>query len=286
MWKEKQIEEYFNSGAYSSKVNRDLDYMRQSYQEDVDNNGILIDKEGFCKQSYKGRSGDDLGNVEIRGQKYQRPMSALISPSYGYSFRQRPITAPGLKVQVKHMMRIDENAAMISVPYHSETKYWRNTKKFDKTNQNVIRNDSTLKKESLVGESENLNIEEEEETKNQNMIDKQIVKNRSFQPIQSQERNQINDRDIEQMTEGAQIKGRSMPQQKGFKHSSLQIYDNLTDIMKLINGQTYTKSPVIVKTKPQGLRPQSAINKQQKVSQRYRPIGGKVSLIAVRGFQL
>lgn len=31
------------------------------------------------------------------------------------------------------MIKIDENEEIISAPYHSETKYWRNTKKYDKT---------------------------------------------------------------------------------------------------------------------------------------------------------
>ncbi|CAD8115483.1 unnamed protein product [Paramecium sonneborni] len=291
MWKDIQIKQYSDSGRQGKKRNHGLYNMRQSFEEDADNNGILLDKEGLWRQTYKERREQDQDNIEITPKRYMRPMSALISPSDGFSSRQRPITALGQKVQGKKMLKIDENAEMISVPYHSETKYWRNTKKFDKTNQNVIRNHSALQRVSLGGESENYNIEEEE-AKNQNLIEKQIMKNRLFSPIQSQGKHQINDRDIEQMTEGfyehvALIKGsRNIPKKKGFKHSNLQIQDNLTDIMRLIKEQTYTKSPLIVKTKPYGKRTQSAVNKQQKVNQRYRTISGKAQLRAVRGFQL
>ncbi|CAD8211078.1 unnamed protein product [Paramecium pentaurelia] len=277
MYKEKQVEEYFYPTMHNKKQN---DYLRQSLQEDWNNYGIQKSKEGFLKQTFKARSEQQQEDLEIGPKKSTRPMTALISPSHSYSSRQRPITAPGLNVQVKHMMKIDENEEMISVPYHSETRYYKNTKKLDKTNQNYIRNHTTLKKLSLEGESEIYNIEEEE-AKNQNMIEKQTIKSSLFSPMQSEQ---------QQLTGGLHqnatiIKG-TQSQQKLFKHSSLQIYDNLVEIMKLINGQTYTKSPVIVKTKPQGLRPQSAVNKQIKVSQRYRPVSGKVQSITVRGYQL
>ncbi|CAD8107212.1 unnamed protein product [Paramecium primaurelia] len=276
MKKGKKIEEPFDIAIHYKKQN---EYLRYSFQENLDNYG-------FQKQSQREQEQE---NIEITPKKSMRPMSAYTSFSQGFSSRQRPITAPGLNLQVKHMMKINENEEMISAPYHSETKYWRNTKKFDKTNQNVIRNHSALQKVSLGGDSEIYNIEEEE-TKNQNMMEKQIIKNRLFSPMQGQPKHQINDRDIQYLTEGfyqhvALIKG-TQPQQKTFKHSNLQICDNLVDIMKLISGQTYTKSPVVYKTKPQGLRPQSAVNKQGKVNQRYRPVSGKVQSIAIRGFQL
>ncbi|CAK67003.1 unnamed protein product (macronuclear) [Paramecium tetraurelia] len=286
MQKEKQVEEYFYPVMYRKKQH---EYLRQSLQEDYHNYGIWKTKEGLQKQAFKARREQEQEDIEIGPQKSIRPMTALISPSHSYSSRQRPITAPGLNVQVKHMMKIDENEAMISVPYHSEAKHFRNTKTLDKSNlfcisyqianQKVIRNNSTLKKVSLEGESE-IYVIEDEEAKNQNIIEKQTVKSSLFSPKQSEQ----------QLTGGFHqnttiIKG-AQHQQRLFKHSSLQIYDNLAEIMKLINGQTYTKSPVIVKTKPQGLRPQSAVNKQVKVSQRYRPVSGKVQSITVRGIQL
>ncbi|CAD8200719.1 unnamed protein product [Paramecium octaurelia] len=275
MRKGKKTEEHFDIAIHYKKQQ---EYLRYSLQENIDNQGLQ-------KQSFREQEQE---NIEITPKKQMRPLSAYTSLSQGFSSRQRPITAPGLNLQVKHMMKINENEEMVSAPYHSETKYWRNTKKFDKTNQNVIRNHSALKKVSLGCESEFYNIEEEE-TRNQNMIEKQIIKNRLFSPMQSYEKHQINDRDIQYLTEGfyqhvALIKG-TQPQ-KTFKHSNLQICDNLVDIMRLINGQTYSKSPVVVKTKPKGLRPQSAVSKQVGVSQRYRPVSGKMQSIAIRGFQL
>ncbi|CAD8208449.1 unnamed protein product [Paramecium octaurelia] len=277
MQKGKQVEEYFYPVMHNKKQH---EYLRQSLQEDCHNYGNQKTKEGFQKQTFKARREQEQEDIEIGPQKSIRPMTALISPSHSYSSRQRPITAPGLNVQVKHMMKIDENDAMISVPYHSEAKHFRNTKTGDKTNQNVIRNHSTLKKVSLEGESE-IYVIEDDEAKNYNIIEKQTVKSSLFSPKQSEQ--QLTGGGFHQNT--TILKG-GQHQQRLFKHSSLQIYDNLVEIMKLINGQTYTKSPVIVKTKPQGLRPQSAVNKQIKVSQRYRPVSGKVQSITVRGIQL
>jgi hypothetical protein len=66
----------------------------------------------------------------------------------------------------------------------------------------------------------------------------------------------------------------------------MQLYDNLADIMKLINGDNFSKSPLVVKTKSQGFRPHSAVNRHFNNSAKIRPVSGKPTSFAVRGFQL
>ncbi|CAD8190022.1 unnamed protein product [Paramecium octaurelia] len=281
MLREKQIEDHFDPVGRHKKQHHNIEDLRQDYQEDLENYG-------FSKQSFKAKKEQELENLQITPEKQLRPMTALISPVQSSAQRQRPITAPGPNTQTKQMMKIDENEEMIQLPYQSETKYWRNTKKYDKTNQNVVRNHSALKKVSLGGDCENFNIEEEE-IKNHHMIEKQIVKNRLLSPTFVSQRHQINDRDVQQLTEGfyqhvALIKGTSKIQaskaQQGF-----QLYDNLLDLMKIIQQENSNKSPIITKTSSQGFRPQTGVSRQIKSNQRSRPFSGKLQSVGVRAFQ-
>ncbi|CAD8095358.1 unnamed protein product [Paramecium primaurelia] len=279
MLREKQIEDHFDPVVRHKKQHHNIEDLRQDYQEDLENYG-------FSKQSFKAKKEQELENLQITPEKSLRPMTALISPSQSSVQRQRPITAPGLNTQTKQMMKIDENEEMIQLPYHSETKYWRNTKKYDKTNQNVVRNHSALKKVSLGGDCENYNIEEQE-IKNHNMIEKQIIKNRLLSPTYVSQRHQVNDRDIQQLTEGfyqhvALIKGTSQIK-KNKPQPGFQLYDNLLDLMKLINSEKSNKSPIITKTSSQGFRPQTAISRQTKGNQ--RPFSSKLQSVGVRAFQ-
>ncbi|CAD8187526.1 unnamed protein product [Paramecium octaurelia] len=283
MLREKQIEDHFDPVVRHKKQHHNIEDLRQDYQEDLENYG-------FSKQSFKAKKEQELENIQITPEKSLRPMTALISPVQSSSQRQRPITAPGLNTQTKQMMKIDENEEMLQLPYHSETKYWRNTKKYDKTNQNVVRNHSALKKVSLGGDCENYNIEEQE-IKNHNLIEKQIIKNRLLSPTFVSQRHQINDRDVQQLTEGfyqhvALIKGTSKNQSHNNKpQPGFQLYDNLLDLMKLINQENSNKSPIITKTSSQGFRPQTGVSRQIKSQQHTRPFSSKIQTVGVRAFQ-
>ncbi|CAD8103159.1 unnamed protein product [Paramecium sonneborni] len=281
MLREKQIEDHFDPVIRHKKQHHNIEDLRQDYQEDLENYG-------FSKQTFKAKKEQELDNLQITPEKSQRPMTAFISPTQNSAQRQRPITAPGLNSQNKQMMKIDENEEMIQLPYHSETKYWRNTKKYDKTNQNVVRNHSALKKVSLGGDCENYNIEEQQ-IKNYNMIEKQIIKNRLLSPTYVSQRHQINDRDVQQLTEGfyqhvSLIKGTSLIQ-KNKQQPGFQLYDNLLDLMKLISQENSNKNPVITKTSSQGFRPQTGVSRQMKTNQRTRPFSSKLQSLGVRPFQ-
>ncbi|CAD8106161.1 unnamed protein product [Paramecium sonneborni] len=282
MQREKQIEDHFDPVVRHKKQHHNIEDLRQDYQEDLENYG-------FSKQSFKAKKEQELENLQITPEKSLRPMTAFISPTQSSVQRQRPITAPGLNSQTKQMMKIDENEEMIQLPYHSETKYWRNTKKYDKTNQNVVRNHSALKKVSLGGDCDNYNIEEQE-IKNHNIIEKQIIKNRLLSPTYVSQRHQINDRDVQQLTEGffqhvALIKGTTTQVQKNKQQPGFQLYDNLLDLMKLINQENSNKTPVITKTSSQGFRPQTGVSRQNKSNQKTRPFSSKLQSLGVRAFQ-